>query len=78
MYTYAIPRRPQPDLLGQPLATVVVELDEGVRMLSALIDFQPGQVRFGMPVEVTYAAVSPTGTLPLFRPRRADPGTGRP
>jgi hypothetical protein len=53
-----------------PYAVVVIELDEGPRLLSNLIDCPTGDVRIGMPVEVTFDDVSPEVTLPKFRPRR--------
>jgi uncharacterized OB-fold protein len=53
-----------------PYAVVVVELDEGVRMLSNVIGCPPGDVAIGMPVEVTFDDVTPEVTLPKFRPRR--------
>jgi hypothetical protein len=49
---------------------VVIELDEGPRLLSNLIDCPTGDVRIGMPVEVTFDDVAPEVTLPKFRPRR--------
>jgi uncharacterized OB-fold protein len=53
-----------------PYAVVVIELDEGPRLLSNLIDCPTGDVRIGMPVEVTFDDVTPEVTLPKFRPRR--------
>jgi len=53
-----------------PYAIVVIELDEGPRLLSNLIDCPTGDVRIGMPVEVTFDDVTPEVTLPKFRPRR--------
>ena len=38
-----------------------VELDEGVKMLTNVIDCQPEQVKIGMPVEVVYEDVTPQG-----------------
>ena len=53
-----------------PYAVVVIQLDEGPRLLSNLIDCPTGDVRIGMPVEVTFDDVAPDVTLPKFRPRR--------
>ena len=52
-----------------PYAIVVVELEEGARMLSNIVGCAPADVRIGMPVEVVYEELSPTVTLPKFRPR---------
>jgi len=52
-----------------PYAVVVVELEEGARLLSNLVDSPVADVRVGMPVEVVFEDVSPTVTLPKFRRR---------
>ncbi|MFI5398866.1 MAG: Zn-ribbon domain-containing OB-fold protein [Candidatus Binatia bacterium] len=53
-----------------PYAPVVVEMDEGVRLLSAVTDCTPDQLQIGMPVEVTFDDVTPEITLPRFRRSR--------
>ena len=55
-----------------PYTTVLVDLEEGVRLLADLIDCPPEQVRIGMPVEVVFDEVNDQLTLPRFRPRRAE------
>jgi uncharacterized protein len=52
-----------------PYALVVIELEEGARLVSNLIDCPPGEIRAGMPVEVVFDEVTPEVTLPKFRPR---------
>ena len=47
-----------------------VELDEGVKMLTNIVDCAPDQVKIGMPVEVVYEDVTPAVTLAKFRPAR--------
>jgi len=54
-----------------PYAIVVVELDEGARMLSNLVECPTDAIVIGMPVEVVFEDVAPDVTLPKFRPRRA-------
>jgi uncharacterized OB-fold protein len=51
-----------------PYAVVVVELEEGPRLLSNLVDCALAGVRIGLPVEVVYDDVTPEVTLPKFRP----------
>ena len=48
---------------------VVIELEEGARLVSNLVDGPPGEIRAGMPVEVVFDDVTPEVTLPKFRPR---------
>ena len=50
-----------------PYAPVVIEMDEGVRLLSQVVDCAPDQLRIGMRVEVVFDAVTPESTLPKFR-----------
>lgn len=50
-----------------PYAVVVVELDEGPRLLSNLVDCPLADVRIGLPVEVVFEDVAPEITLPKFR-----------
>jgi uncharacterized OB-fold protein len=52
-----------------PYAVVVVELEEGARLLSNVVGLAPSEVRIGMPVEVVFESVSADVTLPKFRPR---------
>lgn len=55
--------------LETPYAVVVVELEEGARLLSNIVGCPPASVRIGMPVEVVFEDLTPTVTLPKFRPR---------
>ena len=47
-----------------------VELDEGVKMLTNIVDCPPEQVKIGMPVEAVFDDVTPEVTLVNFRPAR--------
>jgi len=51
-----------------PYAVVVVQLVEGPRLLSNLVDCRTADVRIGQPVEVVFEDVTPEVTLPKFRP----------
>ena len=50
-----------------PFPTVLIELEEGPRMVSNLVDVAPDAIEIGMPVEVVFHAVTEEITLPLFR-----------
>jgi hypothetical protein len=50
-----------------PYASVVVEMEEGVRLLSQVVNCPPGELEIGMPVEVVFDAVTADITLPKFR-----------
>lgn len=51
-----------------PYVVGVVELAEGPRMPTRIIDVAPESVRCGMPVEVAFTPVSDEIQLPFFRP----------
>jgi uncharacterized OB-fold protein len=51
-----------------PYAVVVVQLAEGVRIMSNVVDCAVGDVRIGMPVEVVFEPLDDQIALPLFRP----------
>jgi uncharacterized OB-fold protein len=53
-----------------PYPVVVVELDEGVRMVSWVTDIKPDELALGMPVEVVFDDVTAEVTLPKFRRAR--------
>lgn len=55
-----------------PYVVALVELEEGCRMMSNVVEVQadPEHVRIGMPVEVVYDRVTADTTLPKFRPAR--------
>lgn len=52
-----------------PYADVVVEMEEGVRLLSTVVDCPPEELEIGMPVELTYDPVTEDITLPRFKRR---------
>ena len=50
-----------------PYTVVVVQLDEGSRLTSNLVNSEPEAIRVGLPVEVVFDDVTPEITLPKFR-----------
>jgi uncharacterized protein len=50
-----------------PYVLALVELNEGVRMMSNILDCDPNAVEIGMPVEVTFEDLSEEVSLPQFR-----------
>lgn len=51
-----------------PYALGIIELVEGVRMISNIVDCDPEQLRNGMEVEVVFDDVTDEITLPKWRP----------
>jgi uncharacterized OB-fold protein len=52
-----------------PYVLAIVELEEGVRLMTNVVGCEPDAVRIGMPVEVEWEDVGPGLSLPAFRPR---------
>jgi hypothetical protein len=69
LYSYVIHHRPAPGF-SPPYAIAVVELEEGPRMLTNLVDVEPTPeaLPLDLPLEVAFERVSDEITLPLFRP----------
>ncbi len=53
-----------------PYAASVIEMEEGVRLVSRVLDCGPDDLEMDMPVAVAFEDVSPEVTLPLFRRAR--------
>lgn len=51
-----------------PYVLALIDLEEGVRMMSNVIGCEPNEVRIGMPVEATFDDVTEEITLPKFKP----------
>ncbi len=51
-----------------PYAVVAVELEEGPRMVTNLVDCKVEDIEIGLPVEVVFDDVTEEVTLPKFRP----------
>jgi len=51
-----------------PYIVALVDLDEGVRVTSNIVECTPEVVHVGMPLEVVYEEITDEVTLPQFRP----------
>lgn len=69
VYAYSVVSRPQTPGFTAPYVVAIVRLDEGVRMLSTLVDVDPDDVRIGMDVVVTFEDHDEI-TLYTFSPSR--------
>lgn len=50
-----------------PYSVVLVELEEGPRIVSNMVDAKPEEIAIGMPVEVVFEQVADDLTLPKFK-----------
>ena len=69
VFTWTVVRRPMHPAFAEdpPYAPVVVELEEGVRMVTWLVVCPPDEIQAGMPVEVVFDDVNDEVALPKFR-----------
>lgn len=69
LYSYVINQRPRPDMGKEPHSIAVVQLDEGVRMMTNIVGCPqtPEALVLDMPVEVEFLDLGETA-LPLFHP----------
>jgi uncharacterized OB-fold protein len=68
VYSYSLLHHPRNPLFEYPVIAALVDLDEGIRVVSNLVDVDPGAVRIGMPVKVGFAATTEGMKVPVFRP----------
>ena len=72
VYSYSILHHPQHPSFDYPVVAALIDLDEGVRILSNLVDVPPEDVRIGMPVEVRFVPTRDEMAVPVFSPRGFD------
>jgi uncharacterized OB-fold protein len=70
VYSFVVPRHPPFPWFEGTYIVALVELEEGVRILSNLCDVAPEEAAIGMPVELFFAHFVGGVALPQFRPAR--------
>ena len=69
LYSFTVCHRPAPGFENDvPYNIALIELEEGVRMMSTVVECPKDHLKIGMPVEVVFDDVTPETTLPKFRP----------
>lgn len=69
VYSYSVVWRPQQPAFAVPYVAAIVELEEGWKTLTNIIECAPADVCVGLAVEVSFRRMSDEITLPYFRPR---------
>jgi len=70
VHSFTVVHRAPPDYRDEvPYVVALVELDEGVRMMTRIVGVEPAGVRVDLPVEV---AIQGDPLLPYFRPRSSE------
>jgi uncharacterized OB-fold protein len=70
VYSYSVVRNNPPSSFMDdlPFVIAIVELEEGVRMMTNIVDCDPEVVDCDMPVQVTFERLNDEITLPKFKP----------
>ncbi|MDT3440201.1 MULTISPECIES: Zn-ribbon domain-containing OB-fold protein [unclassified Pseudofrankia] len=71
LYSYALLHHPRNPAFDYPVLAALVDLDEGIRLVSNLVDVAPGDIRIGMRLEVAFEPTAGDGSVPVFRPARS-------
>ena len=68
VYSYVVTHQPTNSaFIGRtPLATVIIELDEGPHLISNILNISPSEIKIGMRVRVVFIKMDYQITLPFF------------
>jgi uncharacterized OB-fold protein len=68
VYSFSILHHPQNPQFDYPVLAALVDLDEGIRLATNLVNVEPGAIRIGMPVRVWFAETANDMAVPVFEP----------
>lgn len=71
IYSYSLLWHPRSPRFSYPVIAILVDLAEGIRVVSNLIGAEPGDVRIGLPVTVDFEPCEGQLAVPVFRIRAA-------
>jgi len=73
LWSYVINHRPRPDMGDQPYAIAIVQLAEGPRMMSNIVNCPqtPEALQLDMPLRVVFERQTDAITLPMFEPGKS-------
>jgi uncharacterized OB-fold protein len=68
LYSYAVLHHPQHPAFDYPVLAALVDLDEGIRLVSNLADIDAADIAIGMRLEVAFVPTAEDRAVPVFRP----------
>lgn len=71
VYSWVVPRHPVLPIFETDLVVALVELEEGIRIVSNVYGVPVAEMRNGIPVEVFFTPTVGGGAVPVFRARSA-------
>jgi uncharacterized OB-fold protein len=72
VYSYAVLHHPRSSKFTYPLVVALIDLDEGVRIMSNLVGIGPADVQIGMQVHVRFEPTDGEMAVPVFAPDGSD------
>jgi len=76
LYSFVEPVHPQMPFMTYPYIVGLVELEEGTRLLTNVVDVDPEQVWIGMPLTLVFRETDPDLNLPMFQPAKSPRNEG--
>ena len=71
VYSWIVPRHPVLPIFEPDLVVALIELEEGIRIVSNVYGVPVSQMRNGLAVEVFFVPTAKGSVVPVFRPRSA-------
>jgi len=68
VYSYSLLHHPQHPAFTYPVVAAIIDLDEGLRFVSNVVDCDPHSVTIGMAVTVRFEPTAGDGVVPVFAP----------
>jgi hypothetical protein len=68
VYSFTILHHPQHPAFDYPVVAALIDLDEGIRLVSNLVDVAPEDIRIGLRVRVRFEPTGDEGAVPVFAP----------
>ena len=68
LYSYALLHHPQHPAFDYPVFAALVDLEEGVRLVSNLVGVERDDIRIGTPLQAEFVETDGGHRIPVFRP----------
>jgi uncharacterized OB-fold protein len=72
LYSYAILHHPRHPAFDYPVLAALVDLEEGIRLVSNLSGLDSADIEIGMELEVCFELTENGGAVPVFQPAASD------
>jgi uncharacterized OB-fold protein len=74
VWSWIVPRHPAPIGFAEPPVVALIQLDEGLRLVSNVVGVAIDRMRNGLRVEVAFEPTAGGRAVPVFRPAPAERG----